>query len=62
MARNEEFANICRDYSDVIADIGKHEAAFGQSAKNLTDLIQLQLDLEREIRGYIQPPAQEKSN
>ena len=46
---DEEFADICRDYSEIVGEIARKERAFGHGNGVLADLLQLRLDLEDDI-------------
>jgi hypothetical protein len=46
---DKEFANICRDYAEIVGEITRKERAFGHSSGVLADLLELRSDLESDI-------------
>ena len=49
MRRDKEFASICRDYAQIVADIAGKEHTPDHTSALLFDLLQLRSDLERDI-------------
>jgi len=53
MRSNKEFAEICRDYTQVVDDIARKERTPGHSSAVLAELLRLRSDLERDIIDYL---------
>jgi len=49
MNSDEEFADICRDYAEIVDEIARKERTPGRPGAVLADLIQLRSDLESDI-------------
>ncbi len=49
MRGDKDFADICRDYAEIVGEIVRKERAFGHSSGVLADLLQLRSDLESDI-------------
>ena len=49
MSSDEEFADICRDYAEIVNEIGRKERTHGRPSAVLADLLQLQSELEKDI-------------
>ena len=49
MKSDEEFADICRDYAEIVDEIARKERTLGRPSAVLADLIQLRSDLESDI-------------
>lgn len=49
MRRDKEFAGICRDYAQIVADIAAKEHTPDHTSALLFDLLRLRSDLERDI-------------
>jgi len=50
---DKEFAEVCNDYAEIIAEIDKQKGVLGDPAKALLDLTHLKLDLEKDIRDRL---------
>ena len=53
MRRNKEFADICRDYAQIVGDIAREEHTPGHRSAVLAELLRLKSDLERDIVDYL---------
>ena len=49
MRSNEEFADVCRDYAQIVGDIARNERTPGHSSELLGELLRLRADLESDI-------------
>ena len=49
MGQDEEFAGICGDYAEIVANIAANEHASGHRGGLLADLLRLRADLESDI-------------
>ncbi len=46
---DKEFADICRDYAEIVGEIARKERAFGHNSGVLADLLELRSELESDI-------------
>ena len=53
MRSNKEFADICRDYTQIVDDIARKERTPGHSSAVLAELLRLKSDLERDIVDHL---------
>ena len=53
MRSNKEFADICRDYTQIVDDIARKERTPGHSSAVLAELLRLKSDLECDIVDHL---------
>ena len=53
MRSNEDFAGICRDYAQIVADITRQERTPDHGSAVLAELRRLRSDLERDIVDHL---------
>lgn len=50
---NQIFAEICGDYADIVDEIARKARSLGHDSGELADLIELRLELENDILGFL---------
>lgn len=59
---HKEFADICRDYAEIVGEIARKERALGHSSGVLSDLLDLRSDLEGDILDWMEKHSDEESH